>query len=103
MAQECKRETASLKAFHRFFAAKISQECEIDWDGDISKAKLILHNLNESQFYVESDENTPVLYTASNWIDRFEAEKMLRAFLRSLGFHRVRFSWERPDLVITPV
>jgi hypothetical protein len=47
-------------------------------------------------------KNIPNIYTSAEWIDRAEAERMLRYYLASMGYHNVRFNWKRPDFVVNP-
>lgn len=44
----------------------------------------------------------PDIYTAADYIDRREAERMLQFLMTSLGFGRTRFVWARPRLIIDP-
>ena len=45
----------------------------------------------------------PVIYSNHDYIDRAEAEKMLRPYLKSLGFKEVRYKWLRPRAIAYPL
>jgi hypothetical protein len=57
------------------------------------------------------NKNIPSIYTSNEYIDRFEAERMLRLYMNSLGYKNVKFRWKRPRrdkkdgkyFLITPV
>lgn len=49
------------------------------------------------------DYGTPTIYTASDFIDRKEAEKMLTVMMRGLGFKNVRFKWLRTKVIVRPI
>ena len=63
-----------------------------------------LRGIDEGGVYIErtDDEGLPTLYTSAEWIDRAEAERMLRVLMASLGYSSVRFQWQKPDFVIHP-
>ena len=63
----------------------------------------LLTNETGIHIVVRSDDDIlPVIYSASDYIDRTEAEKLLRAYLRTQGFKSVRFKWLRPKSIAYP-
>ena len=72
---------------------------------EIADCEKILKFLNDEDFYVapRSDEaEFPSIYTAREYIDRAEAERMIASFMRTLGFAVCRFKWRRPKFTMVP-
>lgn len=69
--------------------------------------KQTLRRLDEGERFVSpdvsgADEGVPAIYTAAEWIDRAEAERMLEFLMATLGYKDVRFQWSRPKFVFSP-
>jgi hypothetical protein len=59
-----------------------------------------------SEFHIVADgvdDPVPVIYSNSDYIDRSEAEKLLRHYLKTLGFDAVRYKWSRPGAIAYPI
>jgi hypothetical protein len=49
------------------------------------------------------DDLVPVIYSNCEYIDRHEAENLLRHYLKTLGFAAVRYKWLRPRAIAYPL
>lgn len=73
---------------------------------EVKRLENVIARLQTSAVYVEIDgldSECPNIYSAAKWIDRREAETMLRAFMALRGFRWIKFLWSRPRLVVQPV
>lgn len=72
---------------------------------EVKRLESVVARLQTSAVYVEIDgpDSGPTVYSAAEWIDRREAETMLRAFMALRGFLRIKFLWSRPRLIVQPV
>jgi len=69
-------------------------------------AKIAEHFNNGAEFYIDSDsadDKAPEIYTAHEFIDQPEAERMLVHFLGTQGIKDVGFQWIWPDIVCPPI
>ncbi|HEX8131107.1 MAG TPA: hypothetical protein VF527_18555 [Pyrinomonadaceae bacterium] len=74
-------------------------------DIEIAENVLTLFANGDDHFVdVESSEKyTPTIYTSRPYIDRPEAEVMLRKFMRTLGYENVTYKWLKPKFLMIPV
>ena len=82
--------------------ARTSEEAQVE----VKRLEGIVARLQKSAVHVEidgPDSECPNIYSVAAWIDRHEAETMLRAFMALRGFRRIKFLWSRPRLIIQPV
>jgi FAD synthase len=88
-------------AFEREFQIKYPEEDDIDLK-DLENA---LEGLRTQDIVVGNDweYGTPTVYTASELIDRAEAERMIAVLMRTLGFNSIRFKWKRPRFIVRPM
>ena len=73
---------------------------------EVKRLESVVARLQTSAVYVEidgPDSECPNIYSVTEWIDRNEAETMLRAFMALRGFRRIKFLWSRPRLIVQPV
>ena len=73
---------------------------------EVKRLESVVARLQTYAAYVEidgPDSECPNIYSAAEWIDRREAETMLRAFMALRGFRRIKFLWSRPRLIVQPV
>jgi hypothetical protein len=78
-----------------------------DFSEDIAYVHSVLETLRNQPFWFNPDDDmsrrgTPNIYTATDWIDRAEAERMLTYFMSTLGHHNPRFHWKRPKIIFQP-
>jgi len=90
---------------------EISKTCqaehpELDFSSDIAESERVMAFFaNGGDILIGNDweHGTPTIYTAKDYIDRPEAERMLRALMLHLGFRSIKLKWNKPKTVITPI
>ena len=89
------------------FDRMITEKCakdnpEFDYSEDIAREQAMADAL-ERQPYAFDDHDMPNVYTRAAGIDRAEAERMLRFFLRERhGLKDVKFRWKKPRIHVFP-
>ena len=82
--------------------ARTSEKAQVE----VKRLESVIARLQTSAVHVEidgQDSACPNIYSVAEWIDRREAETMLRAFMALRGFRRIKFLWSRPRLIVQPV
>ncbi|MCA1566936.1 MAG: hypothetical protein LC803_15075 [Acidobacteria bacterium] len=84
-----------------------AKEAASDYAREIEIAENVLTFFaNGGDYFVDaksSDKYTPTIYTSRPYIDRAEAEVMLRKFMRTLGYLDVTYKWLKPKFLMIPV
>jgi hypothetical protein len=58
--------------------------------------------VNEYHIIRRKDNDLPSVYTNAEYIDRKEAEIMIRVLMIDYGYNNIRLKWKRPHTVIIP-
>ena len=102
-SEEAKKEFAdpsSNPTWREVFSEITAQDMIDHCVEDLAKNEADLAKTLKEGIWIDANEgknkNIPNIYTSAEYIDRKEAEKMLRFYMKSLGYKNVSFRWKRP-------
>jgi hypothetical protein len=98
----------SIESAQRMLSAEPHARHASDHAEWIRENEALLERLAREPRFVETGDaahrhGIPNVYTRAMWIDRAEAEAMLRVVLRDYGITACRFDWRRPTFIANPV
>ena len=72
-----------------------------DFSEDIERLEKALSTIENGHYYIYDKDNPLTdMCTPKEYIDKKEAEKMIRLIMIEYGYDNVKLKWERPKMVI---